>query len=239
MKFTIPLTFLLTCACASGATLAQRYEAAYRLETENQKPDEAAAIYRELVATDTTGEDRLAIIQAAKRLIALYQQEAPQTMEEKIEALMNAPTIVDHVVETFGEPLAYTGRDEVYDKDGLPYIFSMDYPHGFSVHIFGGKISTLNFGFTEPTYIIHGLHIGSKKAEVFKIFPPDRIERDTGQKRTAGIVYTSRRGTESSNYGTTHGINFFFAKDWVFQMGIKDLEQVRAYTPPTKQEVVK
>ncbi|WP_372846139.1 hypothetical protein [Pontiella sp.] len=230
MKKILNIILLLAGATMAEESLTQRYAAAFQLETEKNNPVEAVKVYRELVEAETTGEERFAVAQAAKRLMAIYRREDLLTMEEKVEALKQTPGPADHVVETFGEPLAYTHGNTVYTKNNLPSWFTMDYPDGFSVNI--SDLEILRLSFTKPTHAFHGIHIGSNKKAVYAVFPPDRIEKDTNQKREDGVAYTSNKRLEFTSYQTKHGVWFYFAKDWVFRMDISDLAKLRAYTPP-------
>lgn len=240
MKKLLNIILLLASSTMAGESLLQAYETAYRLETEERQPDEAAKIYRKLVAAEATGEDRYAIAQAAKRLIAIYRREERQAMDEKIEALKAAPTIVDHVIETFGEPLAYTNRDIVYDNDNLPLIFNMDYPQKLSFSIMAlNRITTINLGFGKSLCDFHGICIGSKKHTVLDVFPPERFEKKTRSHKPVEGVFYAGGSHSTSYYKTKYGISFFLADDFVFSMAIMDLNLLRSYTPPAKAEIVK
>lgn len=172
---TVVISLLLAIATNTLADddLSQLYEKAYFLETAKGQTEEALEIYKQIVSSDATDENRSIIIQSLERMLELHKRSRNKTLQDKVDNFDLSPSIEDHVIAMFGNPEAYLGSSKTYSKTNLPSMFSMSYPGDFSVAIMSERIHELRF--RQPNYAIDGIRVGTPLEEVLAKYPPKKI----------------------------------------------------------------
>jgi len=234
MKKTIIALLLSVTTSVLADDLTQRYEKAYFLETAKGKPKEAMEIYEQIVATSAVNENRKVIIQSLERMLVLHKCQRDKTFQSKVDNFVMHANIVDRIINVFGEPKLYLGRNTVYTRDHLPKTgYTMIYPDGFSIAISGGKILELRF--EKPNFSIGGITIGSKLEDVLTVFPTEKPVATGVNRCEPGVIYKDQTG--SISYKSNYGVRFTIIRDKVYSLNIYNtdlLKKIQTSSPKIK-----
>jgi len=223
------LTSLCLYSAAFADNLSQRYEKAYFLETAKGQTEEALEIYRQIVATEATDDNRLAVIQALKRMLVLNQRARDKTIKDKVDNFVMDDPVLYRIIDTFGEPISYKGLSGK-PLSGKPQgneikSCTLVYPNKFEIKILSGKL--FQFRFKKPQYTVKNISVGSPIKDVLAAFPPQSITNHASirtSRRQPGIMYTNYLNTGTCTYKTKEGVGFFISNtsNTVYSLSVYD-----------------
>ncbi len=219
MKYILILTSLI-CALNANAQedLGQLYEKAYFLETAKGQPEEALILYNQVINSEATEDNRQVIIQSLERMVQLHKCAANKTLQDKMDNFDANPSILEHIIGTFGEPSSYVYDNRVYAKDDLPSTYTMSYPGNFFIEVSFNQITTLSF--EEPNYCINDIKVGSSLKDVVAAYPPKETIISDSPTLEPGILYLNKGDSGHGLYTPVKGVTLIIGKDAVHRIQI-------------------
>jgi hypothetical protein len=215
---------LLIAVSVSAQDFEQLYEKAYFLETAKGQTEEALDLYKQIVNSKATDDNRQTIIHSLERMLAIQKRDGNKTLQDKVDHFEIDPDILGHIIDTFGEPDAYIHSNKVCQKDNLPQSYAMSYPgDGLTINVSLGRITELSF--EKPNYCTHGIKVGSTLEDVVAAFPPQETvtEPSNSQNKTEpGVLYMNYGVPGTGSYATGKGIRLFIVKNRVFGLYLQN-----------------